>query len=93
MYVLRWIRPNRGNSAFASAGIHREDALLGVREARLEADEVVRREVRVLGAQLHHGPRPVPGARVLQPDRAHRPEAQRLRAHHAITSIGMQLSK
>src|SRR5678815_625136 len=39
-----------------------EDALLlGVRQAGLEADEVVRGQVSVLGPQLHDRPRPVPG--------------------------------
>jgi hypothetical protein len=54
-YVLRWIWPKRRNSALAEARDHAKHALLvAPLHARLEADQVVRRSVEVLGAQLHH---------------------------------------
>jgi hypothetical protein len=58
---------------------HPEDALLlGVAEPGLEADHVPHPPGAVLHAQLHHRPRPPPGARVDEPHRLERPEAERV---------------
>ena len=67
--------------------------LLAPLHLRLEADqaEVVAGEV-VL-PQLHDRVRLASGARIGQADRLHRPEAQRVHAASAITSIGRQPSK
>ena len=49
---------------------HSEHALLLRKlQVRLEPDEVEQRLFRIFGAQLHHGPRAVAGARVTQADR------------------------
>ncbi len=50
------------------------------RQAGLEPDQVERAAVGVLLAQLHHGVRRAAGARVAQPDRLERAEAQRVLA-------------
>src|SRR3546814_7406400 len=50
--------------------------LLAVAQLGLEADHVEQGGERVVLAQLHHGMRSTPGARVGQADRLHRPVAQ-----------------
>ena len=71
----------------AQAGDHPEDPLLlGVRQPRLEADQVVGGAVAVLGAQLHHRVRAPAGAGIAQADRLHRPERQ-----HVAPAIGHHL--
>ena len=68
--------------------------LLAVLQLGLEADDVPQRAERIVLAELHDGPRPLAGARIAQPDRLHRPEAQASAARvAAITSIGWQPSK
>ena len=50
---------------------------------------------RVLAPQLHHGVRPLPGARIGQPDRLHRPERQRLLAalgHHLDRQAALEVA-
>ena len=69
---------------------HLEDPLLlGVREPRLEADQVVRGAVAVLGPQLHDRVRALPGARIAQADRPHRPE----RAASSGAALGHHLDR
>ena len=58
---------------------HAEHALLLRKlQVRLESDEVEQRLFRILGAQLHHGPRAAAGARVAQADRLQWAEADRV---------------
>ncbi len=60
---------------------HAEDAhLLGMLELGLEADHVPQRAERVVLPKLHHGMRPAPRARIVEPHGLHGPEAQASRA-------------
>ena len=52
-----------------------------------------KRAERIVLAQLDDGVGPAPGARIVEADRLHRPEAQVSGPRAAITSIGMQPSK
>ena len=67
-------------------GDHAQHALLlGVGQVGLEADQIVQRAGQVVLAQLSDRIRPVAGARVVQPHRAHGPVGQGLqiaRRHH-----------
>ncbi len=75
------------------AGDHAEHPLLlAPFQVRLEADEVIQRAGRVLGAQLHSRPGAVAGARVAQADRAQRAEPDRIAPRAAMTSMGIQPS-
>ena len=86
MYVLRWTMPNRTNSACSRPGNQSQHArLITPFQLRLEADETVVIARELVLPQLHHGVRPAARARIVQPDRLHRPEAQRVGApvrHH-----------
>ena len=69
--------------------------LLGMLQLGLEADHVPQRAERIVLAQLDDRIGPAPGARIVEPDRLHRAEAQRVDAalghhldRHAAVEIG-----